>query len=526
MTALAHLASDTDPLLDDLSAVRRFARTGDPRAFEVLVHRYQGMVLATCRRALIGADAAVEAEDAAQETFLRLAKNAGQVRNNIAAWLHACAVRTSIDLRRRREVRDRAEKAAAPASSHEAATWADLEPRLDAALASLREADRDLIVQRFLAGRPQTDLAAEAGVTPSAIHRRLDRALDRLRDALGTAGLVVAAGAMPVLLDAAAPPQVSATLTASLMKTGLVSMKPAASAAAAWLVPAAVAAVGIAAVAVPLALMGGPGRAGGPGARAAAASVVPAAERPKGRFALSAIAAAHAPSVSMTSDGARLRFTWHEAGPAGVDALVFRVDAVNESAKPPTMRLITERAVSPEPGRPAPFQAGQALDVVYEIDGDFLTMNPARARGEPEHDMSFEAFRWKDAPLPAVVPAANAPAPFLAGRWADWNQLTLQFRGDDIVITAGDGTWVMYRFTVLEWTPDPTGPTRIRAICADSGNGIAVGKRAALLLDTRGEAVRLAFNEFAGPAVGQFPRGFEPDAAAMTLVMTWKKVAP
>ena len=35
--------------IDDSAALARYAATGDPTAFEVLVHRYQAMVLSTCK---------------------------------------------------------------------------------------------------------------------------------------------------------------------------------------------------------------------------------------------------------------------------------------------------------------------------------------------------------------------------------------------------------------------------------------------------------------------------------------------
>ena len=84
--------------LDDRSVLRLYTKTRDPDAFAVLASRYQAMVLATCRRAL-GNEA--DAQDATQETFLKLAREAGRIRTNAAAWLHTCAVRTSVDLVRR-----------------------------------------------------------------------------------------------------------------------------------------------------------------------------------------------------------------------------------------------------------------------------------------------------------------------------------------------------------------------------------------------------------------------------------------
>ena len=84
---------------DDILFLRRYASEGDARAFEAVAMRYAGMVMATCRRVLASE---ADAEEAAQETFLKLARHAGRIRSNAAAWLHACAMRTSVDLVRRR----------------------------------------------------------------------------------------------------------------------------------------------------------------------------------------------------------------------------------------------------------------------------------------------------------------------------------------------------------------------------------------------------------------------------------------
>ncbi|MFN9131459.1 MAG: RNA polymerase sigma factor [Phycisphaerales bacterium] len=176
--------------VSDLAALERYATSGDPRAFEILAVRYRDMVLGTCLRTL---SSMADAEDATQETFLKLARHAREIRSNAAAWLHATAVRTSLDALRRRTSQRRAversaadrvamERTAARAESPaDEPTWRQMQPVVDAALASLSDADRSLIVERFLAGRPQADMAAEAGVSKGTMSRRIDAALERLR---------------------------------------------------------------------------------------------------------------------------------------------------------------------------------------------------------------------------------------------------------------------------------------------------------------------------------------------------------
>ena len=60
----------------DLALLQQYARTRDADAFAELVHRYADMVYATCLRITANAH---DAEDAAQESFLELARRARSV---------------------------------------------------------------------------------------------------------------------------------------------------------------------------------------------------------------------------------------------------------------------------------------------------------------------------------------------------------------------------------------------------------------------------------------------------------------
>ena len=89
-------ASDSDDML-----MERAGR-GDRAAASMLIERHSASVLALCRRML--ADAA--AEDAAQETFLKLWRHAGRWRAqgaSLEGWLRRVAANACLDrLRRRR----------------------------------------------------------------------------------------------------------------------------------------------------------------------------------------------------------------------------------------------------------------------------------------------------------------------------------------------------------------------------------------------------------------------------------------
>ena len=210
----------------DFDLLADYTKTLNAEAFAQLVERYQRLVFSTCRRRL---HAAGDVDDAVQETFLRLAKTATARRDNLGAWIYRCAVNVATDHNRRRSTRDRHESAAArpEITTNADRELAELREHLDAAMARLDDAQRELIVQRFFAGRSQADLAAAAGVTPSAISHRLDRAVDALRQHLSKLGCVAAATAIVTLLDAEhASAAVPTALTAKIVAIGLSGVRP------------------------------------------------------------------------------------------------------------------------------------------------------------------------------------------------------------------------------------------------------------------------------------------------------------
>lgn len=85
--------------LDDLERIRRFA-SGDATAFEEIVRAYQGRIVTLCRYLLGNA---ADAEDAAQDVFIKVFKRLNNFRPEAAlyTWLYRIAVNTCIDRRRK-----------------------------------------------------------------------------------------------------------------------------------------------------------------------------------------------------------------------------------------------------------------------------------------------------------------------------------------------------------------------------------------------------------------------------------------
>jgi len=185
--------------------VQRHTEADAQAAFGALVRRHMDMVYATCLRAL-GEPAL--AEDAAQAVFLVLARKAPAFRpgTTLPSWLFQTALLTANNVRRRerrRQAREQkvvAEMASDRDQSPPPSGWADMEPLLNDALASLPPAQRGLVLERFLEERPLAEIGAALGVSEDAARMRLNRALGRLRRFFAKQGVALSAAALAALL--------------------------------------------------------------------------------------------------------------------------------------------------------------------------------------------------------------------------------------------------------------------------------------------------------------------------------------
>lgn len=162
-----------------------------------LVARYADLIYGACLRVLGNHH---DAEDAAQDALLKVMRADRSAVNNEPAWIHTVAVRTAQDLIRsnsRRRARDHIAppptEPANPASVSEAIDEREaILAALDGALLELTPADADLIRQRYLLERSQTDLASDLAISQPAVAKRLNRALERLRRAMTRGGAAFA----------------------------------------------------------------------------------------------------------------------------------------------------------------------------------------------------------------------------------------------------------------------------------------------------------------------------------------------
>jgi RNA polymerase sigma factor (sigma-70 family) len=221
-------------LPDDFELLRRFAGFGDPQAFAQIVQRYAGFVYATCLR-VIGDGS--RAEDLSQETFFRLMRRPHEVRQNLGGWLHRTATHLALDSLRSETSRRRREITYSVECDHEASTWAELSPCVDQALAEMPEEFRTLLVNHFLLGKTQAQLAAESGQSPSTISRRMHHALSELREHLRLKGVFALPAVLAGLLCHATARQAPAALVHELGKMTMLSGASAAARAAKFASP-------------------------------------------------------------------------------------------------------------------------------------------------------------------------------------------------------------------------------------------------------------------------------------------------
>ncbi|HOX05532.1 MAG TPA: RNA polymerase sigma factor [Planctomycetota bacterium] len=182
---------------------------GEAGAFDELLRRHAGMILATCR-GLLGAGP--DAEDAAQAVFILLFRKAGALagEGDLGAWLHRSALFVARTARRDRATRTRHEKEVPPMRRTDAASPGDRSTRphaaagIDAHLDALPEHYRQALVLCYYEGLSQSQAAARLRLPESTVANRCARALERLRERLAGRERELTAGALLTLLAARA----------------------------------------------------------------------------------------------------------------------------------------------------------------------------------------------------------------------------------------------------------------------------------------------------------------------------------
>lgn len=175
--------------LEESALVER-ARSGDAAAFEQLVSRYQDLAV---RTAWVVTGSAGEAEDAAQEAFVKAYLALGRFREGapFRPWLLQIVVNEARN--RRKSARRSSNLVLKAAAQHRS----DSEPSPEAAILAserqqalldavnhLREGERLVVACRYFLGLSEAETAETLRCPRGTVKSRLSRALDRLRNEL------------------------------------------------------------------------------------------------------------------------------------------------------------------------------------------------------------------------------------------------------------------------------------------------------------------------------------------------------
>jgi RNA polymerase sigma-70 factor (ECF subfamily) len=181
---------DVDPAL--VKACQR----GEQGALDTLIRATYADVYALCRRMLADPE---EAADATQEVYLRVMRSVLGFRGDSAfgTWLHRVTVNVCLTaLRKRSKARvagmvagaapfglpgEEIELPSAGGAPEDLAVTADLAARSEAALATLPEDARAVVVLRDIEGLSTKEVADLLGVSETVVKVRLHRAHARLR---------------------------------------------------------------------------------------------------------------------------------------------------------------------------------------------------------------------------------------------------------------------------------------------------------------------------------------------------------
>jgi RNA polymerase sigma-70 factor (ECF subfamily) len=172
------------------------AATGDRDAFDVLVLRYQAQIYRLAR--ILARGDTRDAEDLAQETFIRAYRGMGRFRQDstFRTWLHRIALNviwSHLSRSRQRAPHvglEPSEDGAGPAGYEPASVRDDVEAALirrqviDRALATLSTDARVAITLRDIQGLEYQEIATITGVPIGTVESRIFRARRRLRPLL------------------------------------------------------------------------------------------------------------------------------------------------------------------------------------------------------------------------------------------------------------------------------------------------------------------------------------------------------
>jgi RNA polymerase sigma factor (sigma-70 family) len=188
----------------DIQLLREWTRLGSEEAFATVVRRHVNLVFSSALRQVGSRELA---EEITQAVFFELAKSARALRQDsvVAAWLFEVTRRKAIDLLRRearRKERERLAVEEATSMNSQDASWREIAPMLDEAMAKLATKDRAALLLRFFENQGLRDVGQSLGISEDAAQKRVARALEKLRQILELRGVSATTPGLATMLAA------------------------------------------------------------------------------------------------------------------------------------------------------------------------------------------------------------------------------------------------------------------------------------------------------------------------------------
>ena len=215
------------PEPDDQQLLAEFITANSEAAFNALVSRHVNLVYSAALRFAGNSQAA---EEISQAVFIILARKAGSLRRGtvLSGWLYQTARLLAANYVKREIRRQRREQEAYMQSTMtepDSTTWEEIAPLLDEAMGKLGEIDRNAVVLRFFENKTSREVAAALKLTEAAAHKRVSRALEKLRHFFTKRGIVfttaIIAGAVSANSVHAAPVGLASTLSTVALAKGV-----------------------------------------------------------------------------------------------------------------------------------------------------------------------------------------------------------------------------------------------------------------------------------------------------------------
>lgn len=203
-----------------------YAKTGSETAFQEVVRRYLDLVYSTAVRLMNGDTHA--AEDVSQRVFADVARMAGTLARDVTlgGWLHRHTCFTAgkaMRAERRRRAREQQAVEMNEIDDHAAAHLGAIAPVLDEAINQLGSEDRQAIVLRYFEQQDFRAVGSALGSNEDAARKRVNRAVEKLRNLLQRRGVTLSAAALGTALGGgavtAAPVGLAGVVSASALLT-------------------------------------------------------------------------------------------------------------------------------------------------------------------------------------------------------------------------------------------------------------------------------------------------------------------